>query len=85
MSITTLSAREFNQRLGEAKRLAKSGPVFVTARGRRTHVLLDDEEYQRLTAGKKPSIAQLLSCPAAADIDIEFAKMEFDFKPAEFD
>jgi hypothetical protein len=85
MSITTLSAREFNQRLGEAKRLAKNGPVFVTARGRRTHVLLDDDEYQKITAGKKPSIGELLSCPAAADIDIQFEKIEFDFKPAEFD
>jgi prevent-host-death family protein len=84
MSITTLSAREFNQKLGKAKKMAKDGPVFVTERGRQTHVLLDVEEYRKITRSGK-SIGELLSCPAAAEIDIEFEKIEFDFKPAEFD
>jgi prevent-host-death family protein len=84
MSITTLSAREFNQKLGKAKKLAKDGPVFVTERGRQTHVLLDVEEYRKITRSGK-SIGELLSCPAAAEIDFEFEKVEFDFKPAKFD
>ncbi|HEX4032186.1 MAG TPA: hypothetical protein VHX20_17615 [Terracidiphilus sp.] len=40
MAITTLSSREFNQDVSRAKRAAKKGPVFVTDRGRPSHVLL---------------------------------------------
>jgi prevent-host-death family protein len=49
MSITTLSSREFNQDTSRAKKAAKNGPVFVTDRGRPSHVLLTIEEYRRLT------------------------------------
>jgi prevent-host-death family protein len=86
MSITTLSARAFNQKLGEAKKLAKHGPVFVTDRGRQTHVLLDVEEYRKITSSGK-SLAEILYEPRLAEIDpdFEFEKIEFDFKPAEFD
>jgi PHD/YefM family antitoxin component YafN of YafNO toxin-antitoxin module len=48
MSVTSLTSREFNKNVGRAKRAALSGPVFITDRGRTTHVLLSIEEYQRL-------------------------------------
>ena len=70
MAITRLSSREFNQDTSRAKRAAKRGPVFITDRGRPSHVLLTVEEYQRITGGQK-SIAELLAMPEAAEIDFE--------------
>ncbi|OGT14046.1 MAG: prevent-host-death protein [Gallionellales bacterium RIFOXYB12_FULL_54_9] len=70
MSITTLSSREFNQDASRAKKAAKSGPVFITDRGRPAHVLLSIEEYQRVTCGQA-SIVDLLAMPGVADIEFE--------------
>ena len=70
MTITKLSSREFNQDTSRAKRAAKRGPVFITVRGRPSHVLLTVEDYQRITGGQK-SIAELLAMPEAARIEFE--------------
>ena len=70
MAITKLSSREFNQDTSRAKRAAKRGPVFITDRGRPSHVLLTVEEYQRITAGQE-NIADLLAMPANAEIEFE--------------
>jgi prevent-host-death family protein len=83
MALTTFSAREFNQQVGRAKKCAKDGPVFITDRGVETHVLLDVEEYRKITHSGK-SLTELLFDPAVAEIDFEFDKIELDFKPVEF-
>ena len=70
MAITKLSSREFNQDTNRAKRAAKRGPVFITDRGRPSHVLLTVEEYQKITRGQK-SVAELLAMPEAAEIEFE--------------
>ena len=70
MAITKLSSREFNQDTGAAKKAAKKGPVFITDRGRPSHVLLTVEEYDRLT-GEQKSVVDLLAMPEAADIEFE--------------
>jgi prevent-host-death family protein len=70
VTITKLSSREFNQDTSRAKRVAKRGPVFITDRGRPSHVLLTVEDYQRITGGQK-SIAELLAMPEAARIEFE--------------
>jgi len=70
MAITKLSSRDFNQDTSRAKRAAKRGPVFITDRGRPSHVLLTVEEYERITAGQK-SIAELLGMPESAQIDFD--------------
>lgn len=70
MAITKLSSRDFNQDTGGAKRAAKRGPVFITDRGRPSHVLLTMEEYEKITRGQK-SIADLLAMPHAAEIEFE--------------
>ncbi|HEX8814182.1 MAG TPA: type II toxin-antitoxin system Phd/YefM family antitoxin [Terriglobales bacterium] len=70
MTITKLSSRDFNQDTGRAKRAAKRGPVFITDRGRLSHVLLTVEEYERITGGQK-SVLDLLAMPAAAEIEFE--------------
>src|ERR1700678_2355201 len=65
-----LSSRDFNQDTSRAKRAAKRGPVFITDRGRPSHVLLTVEEYQRITGGQQ-SGADLLAMPAAAEIEFD--------------
>ena len=70
MAVTKLSSREFNQDTSRAKRAAKRGPVFITDRGRPSHVLLTVEEYARIT-GRQKSIADLLAMPEAARIPFE--------------
>ena len=60
----TIGSREFNQDVSAAKRVARLEPVFVTDRGRPTHVLMGIQEYRRLT-GEKESIVDLLALPGA--------------------
>ncbi len=86
MAITTLSSREFNQRIGYAKKAAQHGPVFVTDRGEQTHVLLNVEEYRKITH-KGRTLSEMLYCPALAEVDddFEFPRLDGPFKPAEFD
>lgn len=67
---TTLSSREFNHDVGRAKKAALEGPVFITDRGRPSHVLLSLEAYRALLA-KQPSIIDLLALPGAEDINFE--------------
>jgi prevent-host-death family protein len=84
MAITRFSSREFNQDTSRAKRAAKRGPVFITDRGRPSHVLLSAEEYERITGGQK-SIADLLAMPAAAEIEFEPPRLMGSLpKPADF-
>ena len=56
---TTLSSRDFNQDVSQAKRAAESGPVVITDRGRPAYVLMRHETYRRLI-GERTSIRQLL-------------------------
>ena len=74
MATTRLSSREFNQDTSKAKRAAKRGPVFITDRGRPSHVLLTVEEYERIT-GEQRSIADLLAMPEAAEIEFEAPRL----------
>jgi prevent-host-death family protein len=85
MSITTVSSREFNQDASGAKKSAKKGPVFITDRGRPSHVLMTIEEYHRL-AGQQESIVDLLSMPPeAGDVDFDPPRLTAKlFRPAEF-
>lgn len=76
---TRLTSREFNQDTGRAKRAAENGPVYITDRGRPSHVLMTFEDYRRL-AGEHPRIAELLSQPAGVE-DIEF-ELPVDREPA---
>jgi len=85
MAITTLSSREFNQDASRAKKAAKSGPVFITDRGRPAHVLLTIEEYLRVTKNQT-SIVDLLAMPiGAADIEFEPPRLGGDNpRPVDF-
>src|SRR5664279_6339271 len=58
--MATISAREFNQDVGAAKRAAAEGPVIITDRGRPSHVLLTIDEYRRLT-GRRVDLVDWLA------------------------
>ncbi len=60
-----VSSREFNQDVSQAKRAARFEPVFVTDRGRPTHVLMSMEAFRRLS-GQSETIIDLLAAPSAA-------------------
>ncbi len=55
-----VTSRQFNQDVSAAKRLAREEPVFVTDRGRPTHVLLSIDAFRRLN-GPRDSIVDLLA------------------------
>ena len=66
----TVTSRAFNQDVSHAKRLARIEPVFVTDRGRPTHVLLGIEAFRQLT-GSGETLADLLAMddPVAVEPD----------------
>lgn len=58
-----ITSREFNQDVSAAKRVARAEPVFVTDRGRPTHVLMSIDQF-RILSGQRESIVDLLAAPA---------------------
>jgi len=58
---TLMTSREFNQRVGDAKRAAEKNPVVVTNRGVPSHVLLTWRQYQRLQGHPAETIAEALA------------------------
>jgi prevent-host-death family protein len=85
MTITTLSSREFNQDTSRAKKAAQKGPVFITDRGKPAHVLLNIEEYRRLT-NKGRSIIDILGMPPGIEnVELEIPPMRDRARPADFD
>ncbi len=74
-----LTSREFNQDVSQAKRLARIEPVFVTDRGRPTHVLLSVEAYRKLV-GQTANLVDLLAQaqPPEADLDAARASIDWD-------
>lgn len=70
--MSTMTSREFNQDVGKAKRDARLEPVFVTDRGRPTHVLMSFDAFRQLT-GRTESIVDLLAMPepGAEVIDLD--------------
>jgi len=71
--MSTITSREFNQDVSQAKRAARLEPVFITDRGKPSHVLMSFEAFMRLT-GQAETIVDLLALPDGADIDVEAAR-----------
>ena len=61
----TLTSRAFNQDVSLAKRLARIEPVFITDRGRPTHVLIGIDAFRQM-AGQGESIVDLLAADGEA-------------------
>ena len=64
-----VTSREFNQDVSSAKRFARSEPVFVTDRGKPTHVLISVEAFRQLT-GQTETIVDLLAMPGLAELEL---------------
>jgi len=86
MGMTTISSRDFNQGASRAKKAARNGPVYITERGKPTHVLLTIEDYQRRN-GEKPRslLATLAQTGDLADFDFEPATLGRITRPADLD
>jgi len=69
-----MTARRFNQDTAGAKRAAEDGPVYVTDRGRPSHVLLTFDEYARLT-GAGDLVASIGSDAEAGRIDLDLERL----------
>jgi hypothetical protein len=82
MAIRLLSSREFNQDSGKAKQAANERPVFITDRGRLSHVLLSIADYERFTGGAG-SIVDALAMPANQEVEFEPPRMDDAFQPAD--
>ena len=67
------SSREFNQDVGAAKRAARSEPVFITDRGKPTHVLVSFETFRQMS-GESETIIDLLAMPDTVEIDLDAAR-----------
>jgi prevent-host-death family protein len=63
-----MTSRQFNQDTARAKREATKEPVYITARGKPTHVLLTAEDYERLRRPK--SLADLFYYPGADEVEL---------------
>jgi len=63
-----VSSRDFNQDVSQAKRAARIEPVFITDRGRPTHVLMSIENFKNLT-GQTESMVDLLAMPDSIEAE----------------
>ena len=82
--MVVMSSRQFNQDSSGAKKAAAKGPVFITDRGKPSHVLLTIEDYTKL-AGKTPGIAERFYSPGADEIEFEAPRIDdLGLKPADF-
>lgn len=77
--MTHFTSREFNHSLSKAKRDALTGPVFVTDRGKPSHVLLSYDEYERITSDSV-NIVQALSMAGLSDIEFTPEKSAIETK-----
>ena len=63
-----IGSRDFNQDVSQAKRAALLEPVFVTDRGKPTHVLMSIQAFRQLS-GPGESIVDLLAMPGLGEAD----------------
>lgn len=74
----TMTAREFNQRIGRAQRIADDEPVLVTRHGVPAYVLLNIDAYERLQGREGSddrSFLERLAVPERAAGDDEFGRV----------
>ena len=63
-----VSSRDFNQDVSQAKRAARIEPVFITDRGKPTHVLMSIENFKHLT-GQTETVVDLLAMPDSVEVE----------------
>lgn len=72
MEVSEVSSREFNRDASRLKNQADQGPVFITSRGVRSHVLLSIRDYEALKGSRAKSLLQAVAQPTTAGDDIDF-------------
>ena len=82
---TQMTSREFNQATGDAKTAARRGPVFVTNRGRPTHVLITYEDYRLLVSGSLSLTDLLGATPGAGEVELPLPARDELAQSAELD
>lgn len=85
MSTKKTTSRDFNQDTGGAKPAANDGPVYITDRGRPSHVLLTFEDYQRLSANTATIVERLAHPSGVEAVEFHAPKSGDRPSPAEFD
>jgi prevent-host-death family protein len=70
------SAQELQRRLGEVQDAALKAPIAITHRGRRRHVLMSIDEFERLEQAASPRAYRMGELPA--DLASELANAEMD-------
>lgn len=83
MTITTFSWRMLNRNASRAKMAARSGPVFITDRGRPAHVLVTFEAYKKLICGRT-KIADLLAMPGTEEFELQIVRSREMARPGDF-
>lgn len=68
-----ISSREFNQDVSAAKRFARAEPVFITDRGKPTHVLMSIASFRAL-AGERESIVDALAAAEPFDLGVDASR-----------
>ena len=63
-----VSSRDFNHDVSNAKRAARIEPVFITDRGRPTHVLMSIENFKNLT-GQTETVVDLLAMSDSSEAE----------------
>lgn len=67
------TSREFNQDVSNAKRAARVEPVFVTDRGKPTHVLIAIDAFRAMST-PADSIVDLLAASGLPDLELDPAR-----------
>lgn len=81
----SMSAREFNRSTGEAKRAALAGPLYITDRGRPSHVLVSYDHYRTLIEDEPSLVDALCSAPGIGTVDLPIPAREEHARPARID
>jgi prevent-host-death family protein len=85
--MSIMSMRQHSQDSSGVVRAASKEPVFLTNRGKTTHVLMSIEDYKKLN-GRQKSIAETLRQSGGGEYDFEFNPPKLGgelFRPAEFE
>lgn len=70
MTNSILSSREFNRNISKAKKATSQGPVFITTRGKVSHVFMAVAEYRKINS-TQTNIADLLAMRESDDIEFQ--------------
>lgn len=78
----TFTSREFNRDVSAAKKAALHGPVTITDHGRRSHVLLTADDYDKLVGSEK-TLGDVLWSGQNPAIELEIQKRTLTRPPVD--